>query len=437
MAGMIGDILTIVEDVANLLEKAAGQHQTRWLWVRQELNLTDKDKPLEPQNMIPLVRYFTQEKLLGRRRDSQSGSSLPRKFNRSYSSSCISGAGGFGAVYKAYFCNVTACSVKLVPITKFKAEKHACVDKVTASATLHPFLVRYFSTFTTLQAYVTVMEYIRGVDLHKIVKAEGGLEEVFARHILFQLGEAVIHMHHRGFIHRDIKPSNMMIMPGCKIKLIDLDTIKISLSNHLARDSQFYLERAAHEFRDKEQAGTEPFLAPEVLQKHAYGRALDWWAIGVTAFNIAYARIPYRGKKKDREYIKLVSSAPVPYPDDKFISPDFRQFMDDCFSKKPSHRLCSTHGREFREHPFFYDIDFARVLAGACTLDLDSVLNELEINDGRWSPLGVEPKPDQRVTLELTDLTVSEPHSRIGDSLSHFPICRMSLCLSYPFIPGL
>ncbi|XP_028968411.1 microtubule-associated serine/threonine-protein kinase 3 [Galendromus occidentalis] len=382
MALMIAELLTIVEEVANLLEEAAGANLTRWSWVRQELKVRDKVEPLDPQNMIPLMKNFQQEKLLG--------------------------AGGFGAVYKAIFGKTVCCTVKLVPISKFKQEKHACVDKVTASVICHPFVVKYYSTFTTAQAYVTVMEYIRGVDLHKVVKAEGGLDEASSRLILFQLGEAILHMHSRGFIHRDVKPSNMMIMPGCRIKLIDFDTVKISLANFVQRMSQFYFERSAHEFRDKETAGTVPFLAPEVLRAHPYGRAIDWWAAGVTAFNVVFARVPFRGEKKSKEFKDLVANAPIPYPGERPISPEMRQFMEDCLVRKASHRICSTNEREFRDHPLFVELDFAGLYAGTHHHELESITAELEFVDDRWSPPGVKAKEDQRVTIEVNELTDTE-----------------------------
>ena len=82
--------------------------------------------------------------------------------------------------------------------------------------------------------------------------------------------------------------------------------------------------------------------------------------------------------------------------------------MDDCFVKKASHRLCSTSATEFRDHPFFFEIDSAGVYAGTTTMELDSVLAALENVDGRWSPPAAVPKEDQRVTIDLTDLSVSE-----------------------------
>ncbi|XP_022703500.1 protein kinase 4-like [Varroa jacobsoni] len=87
--------------------------------------------------------------------------------------------------------------------------KHACADKVVASMTNNRFLVKYYSTFATNEAFLTIMEYIRGIDLHRLVKANRGVSHDICQVLLAQLGEGLQHMHLRGCIHRDIKDSDI------------------------------------------------------------------------------------------------------------------------------------------------------------------------------------------------------------------------------------
>ena len=65
MAIMLSDLLVIIEEVCNLLERAASEPQTMWSLVVQELKIKDDLEELNPQHMIPLMKYFQQEKLLG------------------------------------------------------------------------------------------------------------------------------------------------------------------------------------------------------------------------------------------------------------------------------------------------------------------------------------------------------------------------------------
>lgn len=117
------------------------------------------------------------------------------------------GAGGFGVCYKATFANVIPCTVKYIKKEMFGQVRFACVDKVVASMTNHPLIVKYFACFAAEKGYITVMEYIRGVDLERVTKTTKGkgLPMAVLRPILAQLGIATQYLHYKGFIHRDIK----------------------------------------------------------------------------------------------------------------------------------------------------------------------------------------------------------------------------------------
>ncbi|KAG0417887.1 hypothetical protein HPB47_005291 [Ixodes persulcatus] len=64
------------------------------------------------------------------------------------------------------------------------------------------------------EAYVTIMEYIAGLDLMRVVTMEGYLEIDAVQVIMAQLILAVEHMHLRGFLHRDIKVSKSLSDSG-------------------------------------------------------------------------------------------------------------------------------------------------------------------------------------------------------------------------------
>jgi len=79
------------------------------------------------------------------------------------------------------------------------------VDKVTASMIRHIFVVRYYGAFITEEFFITVMEYIRGIDLQRAVDMGAGVPLEINKLVMAQLCCALQHLHMKGFIHRDIK----------------------------------------------------------------------------------------------------------------------------------------------------------------------------------------------------------------------------------------
>lgn len=68
----------------------------------------------------------------------------------------------------------------------------------------------------------------------------------------------------------------MMIMVGCRVKLIDFDTAKVCIGKFTKRLLTTFFERTTDEFNDGEIAGTVSYMAPEMLKNERYGRAVDW-----------------------------------------------------------------------------------------------------------------------------------------------------------------
>lgn len=68
----------------------------------------------------------------------------------------------------------------------------------------------------------------------------------------------------------------MMMIPGCRIKLIDYDTVKMCTGKYERGSVKSYVRKTFGEFCDGESAGTLMYLAPEVVKQHTYGRACDW-----------------------------------------------------------------------------------------------------------------------------------------------------------------
>lgn len=96
------------------------------------------------------------------------------------------------------------------------------------------------------------------------------------RQYIAQLLEGVKYLHKKGILHRDLKPSNIL------------------LNGNIVKIADFGL--AVHESEAAEKrsiCGTEPYLAPEVINGMGFSTASDIWAIAVTSFELMHQYRPF------------------------------------------------------------------------------------------------------------------------------------------------
>ena len=104
--------------------------------------------------------------------------------------------------------------------------------------------------------------------------------------------------------------------------------------------------------------GTTQYLAPEVIKKEGYTRAVDWWALGVLIYEMVVGQPPFSDLSmtimmEDILYMKFK-------PKDWFSKP-LKDLLLKLLDKNPLTRLGSpeTGGAQaIKAHPFFAGIDW-------------------------------------------------------------------------------
>lgn len=191
-------------------------------------------------------------------------------------------------------------------------------------------------------------------DVNQLVELVGHLETKDAILITFQVVLAIEHLHLRGFIHRDIRTSNMLIDRNGRVKITDFDSIKVCRGHFLNKRLLFsYFKETSIEFRDKDVVGSMTYTAPEVLRKKGYGRAVDWWSLGVSMYKMVTGRMPFRGAD-GAEVRQRILNDELRWPDNTLhphsATTEVKEFIYDLLKKNPRSRLGSRMYSDIRDH---------------------------------------------------------------------------------------
>jgi len=84
-----------------------------------------------------------------------------------------------------------------------------------------------------------------------------------------------------GVIHRDIKPENIVIEDNGYLRVTDLGIARVWRPDN-ARDT----------------SGTPGYMAPEVMCRQNHGVAVDYYALGVIAYECIMGKRPYKGRSR-------------------------------------------------------------------------------------------------------------------------------------------
>jgi serine/threonine protein kinase len=204
------------------------------------------------------------------------------------------GRGGMGVVYLARNKLMDRLEVLKVVSKSLLGRQEAAerfLREIRSAAKLsHTNIVTAYSALQIGDLLVFGMEYVKGDDLAKVVKAHGPPPVAFACYYIQQAALGLQHAFEKGMVHRDIKPQNLILAREGKkhlVKILDFGLAKVTSE----KGGDFDLTGAG------KMLGTPDFIAPE-QSLNAVGADIraDLYSLGCTLYYLLSGTPPFKAK---------------------------------------------------------------------------------------------------------------------------------------------
>ncbi len=261
------------------------------------------------------------------------------------------GAGGFGAVYKAYQPIIEREVAIKVILAEF-ANQPEFIRRFEAEAQLiarleHSNIVPLYDYWRDPDGAYLVLRWLRGGSLTSALEANPYSPNEAAR-LLDQIAAALTIAHRNNVVHRDIKPDNILLDEDNNAYLTDFGISTIV--GHTPDDGEGV-------------SGTIRYIAPEQLREEPDAIAIDIYSLGIVMFEVLTGQHPFEEHTNAEIVMKHLTDT---LPDLHTVRPDLPQALSDVIhkatEKEPADRYQSTQEMA---------IAFRQAISSTSTVDVD------------------------------------------------------------------
>ncbi|RKP36751.1 kinase-like protein [Dimargaris cristalligena] len=256
------------------------------------------------------------------------------------------GTGSFGRVrlvqYKPTRQFYAMKVLKKTEVVRAKQVEHVNNERDLLSACSSPFLVTLLGAFQDNINLYMVLEYVVGGELFTYLRKYQRFPPQVAK---FYTGEVVLafeYLHSMDIIYRDLKPENVLIDSRGHVKLTDFGFAK-----HVP-DITWTL------------CGTPDYLAPEIIQSKGYGKAVDWYSLGVLIFEMLAGYPPFYDEDHFKLYEKILAGR-IGWPSQ--FDPLAKDLVRRLLTPDLSKRFGNLKGgsQDIKNHRWLMEIDWAKL----------------------------------------------------------------------------
>ncbi|XP_018362627.1 PREDICTED: serine/threonine-protein kinase 32A [Trachymyrmex cornetzi] len=214
----------------------------------------------------------------------------------------------------------------------------------------HPCLVNLWFSFQDEEDLFMVSDLLLGGDLRYHIQQEIVFGEESVVLFVAEIALALDYLQTHRIIHRDIKPDNILLDEEGHAHVTDFNIATVLENGQLATSM----------------SGTKPYIAPEIYMCSCeeygvlgYGFAVDWWSLGILAWETLAMERPYplHSTTSNREALRILKEE---RPVLSHWSSSIRDLLDRLLTLAPSARVSCL--KELKQAKAMRDLDFDKVL---------------------------------------------------------------------------
>jgi serine/threonine protein kinase len=222
----------------------------------------------------------------------------------------------------------------------------------------HPHLMRVYEVVKDPVQPYFVMELFTGYHLKMPIARPSiyPMPKRLLHRIIEQAGLGIAYMHDKGWIHRDVKPENIIFNKSGEVRVIDYALAKKMATGFLKM------------FEGKiPRQGTKTYMAPEQIRCESPAPAVDIYSFGITCYELACGRPPFRANSSQELLEKHLSERPIPLTThNSLVTPEYNDLVIKMIQKRPADRFSNMHEvlTRFRSVRIFKDDPDPMALSG-------------------------------------------------------------------------
>jgi protein kinase A len=224
-------------------------------------------------------------------------------------------------------------------IVRLKQVEHINSERAILEGIRHPFIVELYSTYQDNLNVYMLLSYVPGGELFSHLRRAGRFSADVTRFYLASIILAIENLHSRNIIYRDLKPENLLLDRVGYLRIADFGFAKI------VEDRTFTL------------CGTPEYLAPEIVLSQGHGKAVDYWALGILAFEMLAGYPPFFDDHPLGIYEKILRNE-IAFP--LHIDMYAKDLIRGLLTTDRTKRLGNLRGgaKDVMEHAWFQGVDW-------------------------------------------------------------------------------